>query len=67
MERKYTIEEIKEVINNAQMKVIDDMENALKEIEADSKLMFAVQLQLMTNIVSLEKAIIEELEGKQNE
>lgn len=64
MERKYTIEEIKEVINNAQMKVIDDMENALKEREVDSKLMFTVQLQLMANIVSLEKAIIEELEGK---
>lgn len=64
MERKYTIEEIKEVINNAQMKVIDDMENALNEREVDSKIMFTIQLQLMANIVSLEKAIIEELEGK---
>ncbi len=64
MERKYTIEEIKEVINNAQMKVIDDMENDLKERKVDSKLMFTIQLQLMANIVSLEKAIIEELEGK---
>lgn len=64
MERKYTIEEIKEVINNAQMKAIDDMENALNERKVDSKLMFIVQLQLMANIVSLEKAIIEELEGK---
>lgn len=69
MKRKYTIEEIKEAINTAQLKVIDNFEERLKKTESKiGKLKnltrMAVSMQNMMTITELEIELIKELEGK---
>lgn len=66
MKRKYTIEEIKEAINNAQLKVIDEFNKKFEESEnkLSSTAKMAIQMQNMMTIMKLETELIKELEGK---
>lgn len=66
MKRKYTIEEIKEAINNAQLKVIDEFNKELEKSEnkLSSTAKMAIQMQNMMTIMKLETELIKELEGK---
>lgn len=66
MKRKYTIEEIKEAINEAQLKIIDKFDKELEESKnkLSSTTKMALQMQNMMTIVKLEIELIKELEGK---
>lgn len=70
MKRKYTIEEIKEAINTAQLKVIENFDKKLEEFErekgkkADDLTKMVMTMQNMMTVVTLENELIKELEGK---
>lgn len=66
MKRKYTIEEIKEAINEAQLKIIDKFDKELEESKnkLSSTTKMALQMQNMMTIVKFEIELIKELEGK---
>lgn len=69
MKRKYTIEEIKKAITDAQLKVIDNFDENLEKAEKESSKLssrtkMAMQMQNMMIIAILENEFIKELEGK---
>lgn len=65
MKRKYTIEEIKEAIKEAQLKVIDKFDKDLeKSNKINASTRMAVQMQNMLSIVVFENELIKELGGK---
>lgn len=66
MKRKYTIEEIKRAIEDAQIKVLQEYAEGLEkgETKLNASTKIALQLQNMMTITDLKIKLMEELKGK---